>query len=169
MTDASYKRKGQALVALCVAGLVALAGCGPKNYKQDADEPARIEMTEPTRGDAHLLISTAPILDAWGEIRGSVHTVRDITERKRAERRLQERMRHEESLALCSRSLLEGGDRRGHQSDQRNGASIGRPPGPADLRRAHGRVPADRSLRQAKRQAGVHPGCQLLYHARPQQ
>ncbi|MBN2133442.1 MAG: TolC family protein [Sedimentisphaerales bacterium] len=38
MTDASYKRKGQALVALCVAGLIALAGCGPKNYKQDADE-----------------------------------------------------------------------------------------------------------------------------------
>lgn len=48
-------------------------------------KPARIEMTEPTRGDAHLLISTAPILDAWGEIRGSVHTVRDITERKRME------------------------------------------------------------------------------------
>jgi len=38
MTDASYKRKGQALVVLCVAGLIALAGCGPKNYKQDADE-----------------------------------------------------------------------------------------------------------------------------------
>ena len=38
MTDASYTRKGQALVVLCVAGLIALAGCGPKNYKQDADE-----------------------------------------------------------------------------------------------------------------------------------
>ena len=51
-------------------------------------KPARIEMTEPTRGNAHLLISTAPILDTWGEIRGSVHTVRDITERKRMEEEL---------------------------------------------------------------------------------
>ena len=38
MTDASYKRKGQALLVLGVAGLLALGGCGPKNYKQDADE-----------------------------------------------------------------------------------------------------------------------------------
>jgi diguanylate cyclase (GGDEF)-like protein len=45
-------------------------------------------MTEPSRGDAHLLISTAPILDGWGEIRGSVHTVRDITERKKMEEEL---------------------------------------------------------------------------------
>ena len=51
-------------------------------------KPARIEMTEPTRGNAHLLISTAPILDAWGEIRGSIHTVRDITERKKMEEEL---------------------------------------------------------------------------------
>ncbi|MBN1883407.1 MAG: diguanylate cyclase [Deltaproteobacteria bacterium] len=48
-------------------------------------KPACIEMTEPARGGAHLLISTAPILDAWGEIRGSVHTIRDITERKKME------------------------------------------------------------------------------------
>lgn len=38
MTDASYKRKRQALGVLCVAGLIALAGCGPNNYKKDADE-----------------------------------------------------------------------------------------------------------------------------------
>ena len=50
--------------------------------------PASIEMTEPARGDAHLLISTAPILDGWGEIRGSVHTIRDITDRKRMEEEL---------------------------------------------------------------------------------
>jgi diguanylate cyclase (GGDEF)-like protein/PAS domain S-box-containing protein len=54
----------------------------------ETKKPARIEMTEPIRGDAHLLISTAPILDAWGEIRGSVHTVRDITERKKMEEEL---------------------------------------------------------------------------------
>jgi diguanylate cyclase (GGDEF)-like protein/PAS domain S-box-containing protein len=51
-------------------------------------KPACIDMTEPARGGAHLLISTAPILDTWGEIRGSVHTVRDITERKRMEEEL---------------------------------------------------------------------------------
>jgi hypothetical protein len=38
MTDASCERKWRGLAAACLAGLLALAGCGPKNYKQDADE-----------------------------------------------------------------------------------------------------------------------------------
>jgi len=57
----------------------------PHTETMQTKKPARIEMTEPARGDAHLLISTAPILDSWGEIRGSVHTVRDITDRKKME------------------------------------------------------------------------------------
>ena len=45
---------------------------------------AEEEMFEPSRG-LWLLVSVDPILDAQGEIAGIVHTVKDITERKRAE------------------------------------------------------------------------------------
>jgi outer membrane protein TolC len=38
MSDRSHRRRGRRLGLLCLGGLVALAGCGPKNYKGDADE-----------------------------------------------------------------------------------------------------------------------------------
>ena len=41
---------------------------------------------------------------------GILGVTRDISERKRADLKLQERLRHEEYLALCSRDLLEGGE-----------------------------------------------------------
>jgi len=38
MRDASCKHRWRGPTAACLIGLLALAGCGPKNYKQDADE-----------------------------------------------------------------------------------------------------------------------------------
>ena len=38
MTDRSQNRRWQRLCLLCTGGLILLAGCGPKNYKEDADQ-----------------------------------------------------------------------------------------------------------------------------------
>ncbi|MCX5645390.1 MAG: TolC family protein [Phycisphaerae bacterium] len=38
MADRSQNRGGWRLCLLCVGGLLVLAGCGPKNYKEDADQ-----------------------------------------------------------------------------------------------------------------------------------
>jgi PAS domain S-box-containing protein len=47
------------------------------------------EIFEPSR-NAYLDVSTAPIINASGEITGSVHIVRDITERKKVEENLRQ-------------------------------------------------------------------------------
>jgi outer membrane protein TolC len=38
MADRSHNRRLQRLCLLCAGGLLVLAGCGPKNYKEDADK-----------------------------------------------------------------------------------------------------------------------------------
>lgn len=38
MTDASYKQAWVKVGLLCIAGVVVSAGCGPKNYKKEADD-----------------------------------------------------------------------------------------------------------------------------------
>lgn len=50
-------------------------------------QPTKAEFFESSQ-DAYLDVSTAPIVDASGEITGSVHIARDITERKRIENEL---------------------------------------------------------------------------------
>ncbi|MBW8002926.1 MAG: PAS domain-containing sensor histidine kinase [Planctomycetes bacterium] len=55
----------------------------------ETKEPAMTEIFEP-RLNAYLNITTSPILDENGEVKGSVHIVRDITEQKLAEKKLTE-------------------------------------------------------------------------------
>jgi signal transduction histidine kinase len=50
-------------------------------------KPATIEMFEPTLG-IHFQESTSPIFNERGEVTGSVHVVRDMSERKRMEEQL---------------------------------------------------------------------------------
>ena len=40
MADRSHNRRWRRLCLLCAGGLLVLAGCGPKNYKEDADRRA---------------------------------------------------------------------------------------------------------------------------------
>ncbi len=59
----------------------------PHQQTIESRRSVRAEIFEPTR-DAYFDVSTAPIVNASGEITGSVHIARDITERKRAENEL---------------------------------------------------------------------------------
>jgi PAS domain S-box-containing protein len=52
-------------------------------------KPARAELFEPRLG-LYLDVSTSPIFDSKGNIKGSVHIARDVTQRKETERRLAE-------------------------------------------------------------------------------
>jgi len=56
----------------------------------ETKKPATVEFFEPYLG-VHLEVSVSPILNKKGEIVGSVHIAKDITERKQAERELQEK------------------------------------------------------------------------------
>ena len=38
MADKSHNRRWRGLCLLCLGSLVVLTGCGPKNYKEDADK-----------------------------------------------------------------------------------------------------------------------------------
>jgi PAS domain S-box-containing protein len=59
----------------------------PHTQTLQTGQPVTAEIFEPTRR-AYFDVSTAPIIDARGEITGSVHIARDITERKRIENEL---------------------------------------------------------------------------------
>jgi PAS domain S-box-containing protein len=58
-------------------------------YRQTlrTSKPATIEMFEPSLG-IHFQESTSPILDKKGEVIGSVHIIRDVTNQKRMEEQL---------------------------------------------------------------------------------
>jgi len=60
-----------------------IANC-PHEHTLRTGHPITTEVFEPGMG-AYLDVSTAPIIDADGEISGSVHIARNITERKQAE------------------------------------------------------------------------------------
>jgi PAS domain S-box-containing protein len=60
-----------------------IANC-PHEHTLRTRQPITTEVFEPGLG-AYLDVSTAPIIDASGEISGSVHIARNITERKQAE------------------------------------------------------------------------------------
>jgi PAS domain S-box-containing protein len=63
-----------------------IAGC-PHEQTLKTGRPITAEVFEPGL-EAYFDVSTAPIIDASGEISGSVHIARDITERKQAENEL---------------------------------------------------------------------------------
>jgi PAS domain S-box-containing protein len=62
------------------------ANC-PQRQALNTGQPATIEMFEPTLG-IHFQESVSPIFDAKGEVSGSVHIVRDVTQQKRMEEQL---------------------------------------------------------------------------------
>ena len=59
----------------------------PHRETLQTGKPARAEFFEPTLG-IHLELTTSPIFDERGEITGTVHITRDITERKRQSEQL---------------------------------------------------------------------------------
>ena len=59
----------------------------PHTQTLKTKEPATLEFYEPHLG-IHLSMSTSPIFDEEGEVTGSVHLTKNITERKQAEERL---------------------------------------------------------------------------------
>ena len=63
-----------------------IATC-PHEQTLKTKQPMAAEVFEPSQG-AYFDVSTAPILDANGDVTGSVHIARDITERKRIENEL---------------------------------------------------------------------------------
>jgi PAS domain S-box-containing protein len=63
-----------------------IANC-PHEHTLKTRQTITTEVFEPSQG-AYFDVSTAPIIDASGEITGSVHIARDITERKRVENEL---------------------------------------------------------------------------------
>ncbi len=68
---------------------------------------------EMRHSDGHLVpieVRGRALFDEQGEPMALQGVSRDISQRRQAERKLQEKRRHEESLALCSRDLLEGGE-----------------------------------------------------------
>ena len=69
------------------------------------DGHERCVETEESRLDGEFLISCTPIRDASGEITGSVHVERDVTELKRAEaelRRAHEQLKQRRALAVAA-------------------------------------------------------------------
>ena len=64
-------------------------------------KPARVEIFEPALG-AHLEVCVSPLLDAAGRLTGCVHIAKDISERKRAERKQAELM---SQLAAINKEL----------------------------------------------------------------
>ncbi len=61
----------------------------PHMLSLKTQKPATLELFEPRLG-IHLGISTSPILDEHGEVMGSVHIAKNITDRKKAEETLKE-------------------------------------------------------------------------------
>ena len=61
----------------------------PHKLTLETKKPAMAEFLEPQLG-IYLQISTSPIFDEEGEVASSVHIMKDITERKEAEKTLQE-------------------------------------------------------------------------------
>ena len=59
----------------------------PHSWSLRTNKPAKLELFEPHLG-IHLGISTSPVFDDKGEVIGSVHIAKDITERKQAEETL---------------------------------------------------------------------------------
>ncbi|MFQ5602707.1 MAG: PAS domain S-box protein [bacterium] len=68
-------------------------------------------VTQPKTGPPiNVELSSFSIYDEGKQVHCHVGFARDITERKQAEEKLATRMRYEEGLARCSRTLLEGRD-----------------------------------------------------------
>ncbi len=63
-----------------------IANC-PYEHTLKTKQPIAAEVFESSQ-EAYFDVSTAPILDASGDVAGSVHVARDITERKRVENEL---------------------------------------------------------------------------------
>jgi PAS domain S-box-containing protein len=61
----------------------------PHKKTLETRKPVTEEFFDP-RLQIHLEVSTSPILDEKGEVKGTIHIVKDVTERKRAEKALRE-------------------------------------------------------------------------------
>lgn len=69
------------------------------------DKPHTSEIFEERLG-GFFLVSVSPIYDETGKLMGSVHSARDITERKRAEADIMRMNRALETIRLCDQALV---------------------------------------------------------------
>lgn len=83
----------------CVHGTSRPPESCPHTHSLQDGRPHCAEVNE-FRLDGDFLVSTTPLLDEQGQIVGAVHVARDITQRKRAEERLQ---KSEEALRQADR------------------------------------------------------------------
>ena len=75
-------------------------------------DSVRTEMTGRKKDGSEFIIETAsfPIYDEEGSFKSRVGILRDISRRKQAEESIRVRLRYEEGLASCSKTLLEKGE-----------------------------------------------------------
>lgn len=78
----------------------------PHMQTMETNKPATEEIFEPRLG-IYLEISTSPILDSDGQVTGTVHLAKDITERKQMQKNLEELWTHDFLTGLPNRALLE--------------------------------------------------------------
>ena len=69
-------------------------------------QPYTVDLYEP-RLELHLDISTSPLFDDAGDVVGSVHIVKDITERKRAEEELLQKEKLQAALEMAGATCHE--------------------------------------------------------------
>ena len=85
----------------------------PHEITLKTGKPAKAEVEEPYLGGI-FEIATTPIVDEAGQVIGSVHVTRDITERKRAEIKLQESEERYRILAETAHDMIFIIDRKGY-------------------------------------------------------
>ena len=78
----------------------------PHGQSLNMKKPVTEEIFEP-RLDAYLEVSTFPIFNSSGEVTGTVHLAKDITQRKNMQKKLEEMWTHDFLTGLPNRVMLE--------------------------------------------------------------
>jgi len=83
----------------------------PHRQALETKKPVKEEFFEPRLG-LYLAVSVAPIFDKRGEVTGTIHMVRDITELKKAQEKEKKRTKDLERAQQASLNIMEDLDRR---------------------------------------------------------